>query len=90
MYLSTSIYLSIYLSIFLSIYIYISTCIYIHICAPPPPREEKLPGGGGVMKRRTAPTTCQRVREFLIDNLLVRIHWIIKMILVDRPCAMDV
>ena len=27
-------------------------------------------------------------REFFIDNLLVRIHLIIEMILVDRPCAM--
>ena len=27
--------------------------------------------------------------EFLIDNLLVRIHLIIEMILVDRPCAME-
>ena len=27
-------------------------------------------------------------REFFIDNLLVRIHLIIKMVLVDRPCAM--
>ena len=29
-----------------------------------------------------------REREFFIDNLLVRIHLIIEMILVDRPCAM--
>ena len=29
----------------------------------------------------------QREREFFIDNLLVRIHLIIEMILVDRPCA---
>ena len=27
-------------------------------------------------------------REFFIDNLLARIHLIIEMILVDRPCAM--
>ena len=27
-------------------------------------------------------------REFFIDNLLVRIHLIIKMILADRSCAM--
>ena len=27
-------------------------------------------------------------REFFIDNLLVRNHLIIEMILVDRPCAM--
>ena len=29
-------------------------------------------------------------REFFIDNLLVRIHLMIEMILVDRPCAMGV
>ena len=29
-----------------------------------------------------------REREFFIDNLLVRIHLIIQMILVDQPCAM--
>ena len=29
-------------------------------------------------------------REFFIDNLLVQIHFIIEMILVDRPCAMGV
>ena len=27
-------------------------------------------------------------REFFVDNILVRIHLIIEMILVDRPCAM--
>ena len=27
-------------------------------------------------------------REFLIDNLQVRIHFIIEMTLVDRPCVM--
>ena len=29
-------------------------------------------------------------REFFIDNLQVRIHLIIEMILVHRPCAMGV
>ena len=29
-------------------------------------------------------------REFFIDNLLIRIHLIIEMILVDRPCAMGI
>ena len=29
-------------------------------------------------------------RECLIDNLLVRIHLIIEIILVDRPCAMGI
>ena len=31
-----------------------------------------------------------RGRDFFIDNLLVQIHHIIYMILVDRPCAMEV
>ena len=31
-----------------------------------------------------------REREFFVDNLMVRIHLIIVMILVDRPCAMGV
>ena len=31
-----------------------------------------------------------REREFFIDNLLVRIHSIIEMIVVDRPCAMGI
>ena len=29
-------------------------------------------------------------REFFIENLVVRIHFIVEMILVDRPCAMGV
>ena len=29
-------------------------------------------------------------RKFFIDNLLVRIHFIVQMILADRPCAMGV
>jgi len=29
-------------------------------------------------------------REIFIDNLLVRVHLIIEMILVDRPCSMGV
>ena len=31
-----------------------------------------------------------REREFFVDNLLGRIHGIIKMILVDRPCVMGI
>jgi hypothetical protein len=31
-----------------------------------------------------------REREFFIDNLLIRIHFIIGMNSVDRPCAMRV
>ena len=29
-------------------------------------------------------------REIFIDNLLVRVHWIIEMIVVARPCAIGV
>ena len=29
-------------------------------------------------------------REIFIDYLLVRVHWIIEMIVVERPCAMGV
>ena len=29
-------------------------------------------------------------REIFIDNLLVRVNWIIEMIVVERPCAMGV
>ena len=32
----------------------------------------------------------EREREVLVDNLLVRIHLIIEMILKYRPCAMAV
>ena len=31
-----------------------------------------------------------REREIFIDNLLVRVHWIIEMIVVERPCALAV
>ena len=33
---------------------------------------------------------AQSEREFFVENLQVRIHLIIEMILVDRPCAMGV
>jgi len=36
------------------------------------------------------PLTTVVEREFFSDNLLARIHLIIEMILVDRPCAMGV
>jgi hypothetical protein len=32
----------------------------------------------------------EREREIFIDNLLVRVHWIIEMIAVERPCAVGV
>ena len=44
----------------------------------------------GVSKSRCAPTLRAGGREYCIDNLLVRIHFIIEMILVDGPCAMGV
>jgi hypothetical protein len=34
------------------------------------------------------PTQVERERELFFDNLLVRIHFIIEMTLVDRPCVM--
>jgi len=37
-----------------------------------------------------ADTISKEQREFFIDNLLVRIHLIMEMVLVDRPCAMGV
>ena len=52
--------------------------------------------GGAVVRRhnrvevRESRTVRPAKREFCIDNLLVRIHFIIQMILVDRPCAMGI
>jgi len=65
--------------------------------APPVRREraERQRGGGLVgrggrlwqpPRQRGTPVE----REFFIDNLLGRIHLIIEMILVNRPCAMGV
>ena len=42
---------------------------------------------GGVAAGRR---TIGKEGEFCIDNLLVRIHSIIEMVLEDRPCAMSV
>ena len=37
------------------------------------------------------PDGCRTAeREFFIDNLLDRMHYVVEMILVDRPCAMVV
>jgi len=61
-----------------------------------------VPGIGAILdlRAKTAPNPPQnwngtsagdskvREREFFIDNLPVRIQFIIEMILVDRPCAM--
>ena len=53
------------------------------------------PGQVGAGARRHADVFLRhqgrgREREFFIDNLLIRIHLIIVMISVDRPCAMGV
>ena len=40
-----------------------------------------------ILKRLTSDRKTLLERELLIDNLLVRMHLIIEMILVDRPCA---
>ena len=42
------------------------------------------------MEAEAGDVARSREREFSIDILLVRIHWIIEMSLVDRPCAMGV
>ena len=55
----------------------------MNACAPPLPCSLKKPSPGNV-------AWADEEREFFVDNLLVRIHLIIEMILVDRPCAMRV
>ena len=45
--------------------------------------------GAGV-RRPCGGRVLHREREFFVDNLLVRIHFIILMILEDWPCAMEV
>ena len=46
-------------------------------------RKEK-----GALLRDAARRSVQR--DFFLDNLLVRIHLIVKMSLVDRPCDMAI
>ena len=46
---------------------------------PPPQQTSSLASPGG-----------QTERDFIVDNLLVRIHLMIEKILVDRPCAVGV
>ena len=38
--------------------------------------------------KMTSGAAKKRDIEFFIDNLLVQIHFIIELIIVDRPCAM--
>ena len=49
-------------------------------------KEARLSGGG----RRFLFVEVAAEKEIFIDNLLVRDHLIIEMILVDRPCATGV
>ena len=69
------------------IYIYISICIYLYtgvfILGHSPNPKQKTPTVD------LAPTVRPR-KDFFIDNLLVQIHSIIEIILVDRPCAMEI
>jgi len=51
---------------------------------------ELLPGEKGAPARFVRGKANLVEREFFIGNLLVRIHLIIKMILVDLSCAMKV
>ena len=51
-------------------------------------KKKKTAGRSHARQREAAPPAADR--EFCIHNLLVRIHLIIEMILVDRPCAMGV
>ena len=44
----------------------------------------------GFFEAESARSVPPREREFFIDNLVVRIHFIVEMILVDRPWAMGV
>ena len=53
-------------------------------------RTLHLGGTEGVEVQRQLGVAQPAERDFFIDNLLVRIHLIIEMILVDRPCAMGV
>ena len=54
---------------------------------PDTPSYEPYPQSD--IRLRALPIGSQH-RGFLIDNLVVRIHLIIEMVLVDRPCAMGV
>jgi len=65
---------------------------YIQRASPNPalstlnPKADGAGGGAGA----DANPSREKEREFFIDNLPVRIHLIIEMILVDRPCVMGV
>ena len=48
------------------------------------PRDDR----GRVQPRGRA--HLQPERDIVVDNLLVRVHWIVEMIVVERPCAMGV
>ena len=50
--------------------------------------RDKWTARSGRLSQLYIPRDFHSQREFFIDNPLVRIHLIIEMILVDRPCAM--
>ena len=91
-------------TIYIYIYIYIYTYIYNGFQAGGARTQtetREMPGSAATTAMRLSrvvhlvrnnchPISDRGEREFFIDNLLVRIHLIIKTILVDRPCAMGV
>ena len=56
------------------LYIYIYTYIYIYIC------NELARISGEGLDQQTCPAAPDRQKELVIDNLLVRIHFVIVMI----------
>jgi hypothetical protein len=69
---------------YICIYIYTHLAVYIDMYRCGRGAE------GAVVKPPSTSLALPGEREFFIDNLLVRIHLIISIILVDRPCAVGV
>ena len=78
-------------------YIYVHTYIYIYIHTHThiayegnlySPAKSQAGEYLGEIDEELGYTPHPREKEFFIDTLLVRIHFIIEMILVDQPCAM--
>ena len=64
--------------------IYLSICWYLDVGVAQKGDDERFD------RLPRAIEALSQEREFFIDNLLVRIHLTIEMILVDRHCAMRV